>query len=147
MKQGFSDPRPKSIQSVDISFKKDDKKIQELDLPVEEIDIDKLLWHFDYPFWEKEGTNDWNLTAWELIKNPEGEPTHYKRVRDVNLLFPLQIMWYKNRWLLLDGLHRLVKAYVQGKKKVKVRIVPESAISQIKTGMWNEKNPTSGVGY
>ncbi len=130
------DPRPKSIQEVDIPFEKDDAKIQALDLPVEEMDINELLWHFDYPFWEKEGTDEWNLTAWELIKNPEKEPTHYKRVQNVDLSYPLQIMRHNGRWLLLDGLHRLVKAYLEGKKTVKVRKVPYSAIKLIKTGEW-----------
>lgn len=136
MKNKSSDPRPKIIQNVDIPFKKDDAKIQSLDLPVEEMKIDELLWHFNYPFWEKEGTDDWNLAPWELIKDPTSQPTHYRRVQIVDLSYPLQIMRYKGRWLLLDGLHRLVKAYLEGKKIVQVRKVPKSAISLIKTGEW-----------
>lgn len=132
------DPRPKSIQEVDIPFKKDDSKIQALDLPVEEMQIYELLWHFDYPFWEKEGTNEWNLTPWELINNPEKEPTHYKRVQSVDMSYPLQIMQYNRRWLLLDGLHRLVKAYLEKMDTVKIRKIPLSTISAIKTGEWKD---------
>lgn len=138
MKKKPRDPRPQSICSVDLTFKKDDAKIQALDLSVEKMDINELLWHFDYPFWEKEGANDWNLTPWELIKNPQKEPTHYGRIQAVDLSYPLQIMKYKGRWLLLDGLHRLVKAYLEGKRMVLVRKVPKSAIPLIKTGEWKD---------
>lgn len=132
------DPRPKSLQQVDIPFKKDDKKIWELDLPVEEMPISQLVWHFKYPFWEKEGTDDWNLTPQGLINDPEKEPTHYKQIQKSDLSYPVQIYRYKNRWLLLDGVHRLVKAYLAGKKTIKVRKVPKSAIPLIKTGMWSD---------
>lgn len=138
MKQKCGDPRPKSIQDVDIPFEKDDLKIQALDLPVEEMPIEELLWHFDYPFWEKEGSNEWNLRPWELIKDPQKEPTHYRRVLGADLAHPLQIMRHKGRWLLLDGLHRLTKAYLEGQKIVRVRIIPRSAIPQIKTGEWKD---------
>lgn len=121
MKVKSYDPRPISIQEVDIPFKKDDAKIQALDLPVEEMQIEELLWHFDYPFWEKEGTDEWNLTPWELIKNPKKEPAHYKKVQSSDLSYPLQIIRYKDQWLLLDGLHRLARAYLEGKRIVKVR--------------------------
>lgn len=138
MKQKYGDPRPEVIQEVDIPFKKDDLKIQALDLPVEEMSIKELLWHFDYPFWEKEGTNEWNLTPGELIKDPQKEPTHYQRVLSVDLTYPLQIMRHKGRWLLLDGLHRLTKAYLEGYKTIKVRKVPRSCILYFKTGNWSD---------
>lgn len=56
------DPRPRILQEVSIPFRKDDLKIQDLDLPTEEMDVKELTWHFAYPFWEKEGTDEWNLT-------------------------------------------------------------------------------------
>lgn len=138
MKKKSQDPRPKSIQEVDVPFKKDDIKIQKLDLPVEQMEINKLLWHFNYPFWEKEGTDDWNLTPWELIKNTEKEQSHNKRIKTVDLSYPLQIIRYKRRWLLLDGLHRLTKAYMEGRKFVLVRKIPKRAIPLIKTGEWKD---------
>ena len=37
----------------------------------------------------------------------------------------------KGRWLILDGLHRLVKAYELGQKKVMVRIIPREKVPEI----------------
>ena len=37
--------------------------------------------------------------------------------------YPIDIYFNKNRWLILDGIHRLVKLYKQGTEQVSVRIV------------------------
>jgi hypothetical protein len=37
----------------------------------------------------------------------------------------------KGRWLILDGLHRLMKLSVEGEEKVKVRIIPREKIPEI----------------
>src|SRR3990167_9430874 len=115
---------PKILQNITPNFEWDSKKIWALDLPVQEMSIDKLIWHFDYPFWEKEGTDDWNLTPWELIKNPKQEPTHYAKIQQANLNFPLDIIEYKGHYRILDGIHRLAKAYLQGDKSIKIRLIP-----------------------
>ncbi|HVX93102.1 MAG TPA: hypothetical protein VHA74_03240 [Candidatus Dojkabacteria bacterium] len=50
---------------------------------------------------------------------------------DSDLQYPLDIMFWKGRYLLLDGLHRLAKAKILGLKTVKVRKIPQEAIPQI----------------
>jgi|SRR3989338_5731083 len=125
--------RPKIIQDITPDFDWESKKIWSLDLPVEEMEMEKLLWHFDYPFWEKEGTDDWNLTPWELIEHPEQEPTHYAKIKKADLAFPIEIMEFKGKYRILDGIHRLAKAYLAGKKTIKVRIVPPEQVENIRT--------------
>ena len=102
-----------------------------LDESVEDMNIEELIWHFDIPFWEKEGTDAYNLIPWDVINHPEIEKTHYKKVQNADLSHPIDIMENKGRWLILDGLHRLVKAYMQGQKTVKVRKIPRSRIPEI----------------
>lgn len=132
------DPRPKNLQQVNVPFDKDDRLIWALDLPVETMPIADLIWHFDYPFWEQEGTDDWNLTPRALLDDPTREPTHYQQIMAADLTYPLQVMQHNGRWLLLDGLHRLVKAHLAGAATVQVRKVPSTAIPQIKTGVWSD---------
>jgi hypothetical protein len=48
-----------------------------------------------------------------------------------DLSYPIDIMENKGRWLILDGLHRLVKAYKNGQKTVKVRKIPRERTSEI----------------
>lgn len=122
--------RPQIIRDVGFDFRWEEEKVWKLRLPVKEMDIKKLVWHFDIPFWEKDGTDAYNLKPWAVIKQPK-KHSHYKRAMRVDLKHPIDIMRNKGRWVILDGLHRLLKAYVQGQKKVKVRIVPRSKIPRI----------------
>ena|SRR3989344_4932028 len=118
------------IKKIGFDFDWDSKKVWKLKLPIKEMNINKLIWHFDFPFWEKDGTGDWNLTPWEVVGEPQRH-SHHKRAFRADLRYPIDIMKNKGRWLILDGLHRLVRAYLMGQKKVKVRIVPRSKIPKI----------------
>src|SRR3989344_1459866 len=122
---------PKIIKEVGFDFNWDSKKVWALNEPVVQMDIKELLWHFDIPFWEIKDTDDYNLKPYEVIKEPNKHSTHYKKIQRANLKYPIDIMQNKGRWLILDGLHRLVKAHLQGLKKVKVRKIPRENIPEI----------------
>ncbi len=125
--------KPASLKKIGLNFRWDSKKIWALKLPATKMDITKLIWHFDLPFWDKEGTDEWNLTPWEVIKNPEKEPTHFQKITKADLKYPINVVKHKGRLVVLDGLHRLAKLYLQGDKFVSVRIIPRNKISQITT--------------
>lgn len=122
---------PKIIEEVGFDFSWDNKKVWELDIPVEDMDILDLEWHFDIPFWNKSG-GYYDLTPNEVLTNPETYNEEFNRTLKAELAYPLDVMFWKDRWLLLDGLHRLVKAKQLGIKKVKVRKIPQESISRIK---------------
>lgn len=48
-----------------------------------------------------------------------------------DMKYPIDIMRNKGRWLILDGLHRLMKAYLLGMKKVRVRKIPRTKVKII----------------
>ena len=123
---------PKIIQDVGFDFDWDSEKVWALKYPAEEMQMKDLLWHFDIPFWEIEDTDDYNLTAWDVIKNPKKHSLHDTKIKKSDLKYPIDIMKNKGRWLILDGLHRLVKAYQLGHTMVKVRKIPRSEIKNIK---------------
>lgn len=104
-------------------------KLRELPLPIEEIDIQDLVWHFDMPVWEKMGTDDWNLTPWEVIRKEEGSEIHQQRVEAADTIHPLIVTKYNSRLVILDGVHRLVKLYLQAEKKVQAKIIPTEYLS------------------
>jgi hypothetical protein len=54
-----------------------------------------------------------------------------EKIEKADTSYPIDIMENKGRWLILDGLHRLVKLYEQGEKTVKVRIIPRKKIPEI----------------
>lgn len=100
--------------------------------PSTTIDIKELVWHFKVPFWEKDDTDDWNLTPRQVIRGVKGTSEHQKRVKEADLKYPIAIMKNKGKWLVLDGLHRLVKAYNLGIKIVKVKKIPRTKIPEIR---------------
>lgn len=122
---------PNIINEVGFDFDWDSKKVWALDIPVTEIDMKELIWHLDIPFWELDDTDDYNLTPRAVINNENGTTEHRKKIEEADTSHPIDIMQNKGRWLILDGLHRLVKLYELGNEKVKVRIIPREKIPEI----------------
>ncbi len=120
-----------SIKEVGFDFDWDSKKVWVLDIPVTEMDMKELIWHFDIPFWELDDTDDYNLTPRAVIHNEQGTKEHRKKIEEADTSYPIDIMENKGKWLILDGLHRLVKLYECGDEKVKVRVIPREKIPEI----------------
>jgi uncharacterized ParB-like nuclease family protein len=55
-------------------------------------------------------------------------------MNDADLTYPIDILKNHGKWLVLDGLHRLAKTYMQGRKNVKVRVVPRERLPEILSG-------------
>ncbi len=123
---------PQIIKDVGFDFRWDEKKVWALEYPSEEMDIKELVWHFNIPFhWH--GGEVYNLKSREIIDNPEKYKDEYERTMKADTSHPIDIMENKGRWLILDGLHRLMKLYIQGQKKVTVRKIPRGRIPDITT--------------
>lgn len=121
---------PKIIQEVGFDFDWDEKKVWKLEIPETEMSIQELTWHFDISFlWEKEGA--YNLTPREVMNDPGAHKGEYHRTMKADMKYPIDIMENKGRWLILDGLHRLMKVAIFGEKSVKVRIIPRDKIPEI----------------
>ena len=110
---------------LDTGFKTDEPKLWAVDIPIEEIAISEIEYNLDIPYLEQEGTEDWNLTPRMLIKNFDKESLHAKKVNEVDLNYPIDIYFHKNKWIILDGVHRFTKAIYLGLKTIKVRKVSE----------------------
>lgn len=129
-KEIYIDPRL-SGHDFDFPFWTDNKKLWALDVPVEDFNINELLWIFDFPFWEDEDGN-LVITPNEVINNIDQYPIHKDKMNKADISYPIDIMRNKKgEWLTLDGLHRLVKLYINGKKIIKVRKVPPEMVHLI----------------
>lgn len=123
---------PKIIKDVGFEFSWNEPKVWALNTPVEEIPIEELTWHFAVPFWFKPG-GKYDLTPQEVVDNPQNFAEEYQRIQSSDTSHPLDIMLWKGKWLLLDGLHRLVKLSLDGQKTVKVRKILHKDIPKILT--------------
>lgn len=121
---------PQIIKEVGFDFSWDEKKVWKLNVPVSAMVISQLTWHFDVPFlWENGGV--YNLKPKDVITNPAEHEEEYDRTMKADMSYPIDIMENKGRWLILDGLHRLMQAAILGKTTVRVRIISRDRIQDI----------------
>jgi hypothetical protein len=118
------------VAKVGFDFSWDQKKIWNLDEPITTMSVDELVWHFDIPFWNEHG-GIYNLSPRDVMDHPELHDIEWQRIQRADTTYPLDVIENKGRWMLLDGLHRLVKLHMEGKQEVLVRIIPQSRIPEI----------------
>lgn len=115
--------RPKILEDVGFDIYVDTSKLRDLPLSVTPMNIDDLIWCFELPVWEKDGTDDWNLTPREVIEKAEGTSEHVRKVEDASLDYPIVVIQNKDKWVILDGVHRLVKAYMLGHTQINAKVL------------------------
>lgn len=124
--------KPYIIEHVGFDFSWDEKKVWQLDVPVEAMNIEEVAWHLDVPFlWSKpDGYYDIN-PRW-VIEQPEKYPDEYRRTQRADTSYPIDIMQWRGRWVILDGLHRLMKLAQSDVEVVRVRKISPDDIDKIK---------------
>ena len=70
---------PKIIKDVGFDFGWVEEKVWKLDIPIEEMDIKELDWHFEIPFWWTEGGYYDFKPIW-VIEKPDKYPDRHKRI-------------------------------------------------------------------
>lgn len=123
-------PLPEHIAPYAFNFRWSNELLWQLDEPTETMDIGDLVWHFDIPWLHTPG-HRFNLKPVDIMKYPDRYPEEYARTMRANTKYPIDIMYNNDRWLILDGLHRLMKLVDQGQKTVTVRKISRDLIPQI----------------
>ncbi len=109
----------------------EEEKIWALDLPVTEIETEQLAWLLDVPFWENDASERWTVTPRDVIDRTPGTSREQERTTQADISFPIDIFENKGKWLVLDGLHRLTKLYMQGAEHIRVRSIPKDRFPEI----------------
>ena len=122
---------PKEILEVGFDEAWDNHKVWTLDLPIVWVDMRELVWHFDFPFLDEDG-GYYNLKPIDVINHPGQHQSEYYRTMNVDMIYPIDLMEKNGRLVILDGLHRLMKAAINKESKVAVRLVPKEKWEQIK---------------
>lgn len=103
-----------------------------LDLPVSQLPITELRQFLAVPYWRASKSSDlFQLTARDVLADPETHATHWQRTLAVDLRYPLTCYRMGERLLLLDGFHRLLKAQATGVDSLPVMVVPEMEIDSV----------------
>ena len=122
---------PKKIQEEGFDFHWDNEKVWILDIPTEEVNVSEIDWVFDLPFWSF-GGHKYNLNPREVLADIDSYPEHKERILNANTSFPIDLMQNQSgRWLIIDGLHRFARLFLEGNKKVQARKIPRTFIPLI----------------
>lgn len=108
-------------------FENDSKKIWVLRLPVVTIPTKILEWHLKIPFWSSEN-GFYDLSPNELMRHQGLSPFHYRKVMDADLNYPIDYTFYKGRYKIIDGLHRLTKAVSTDQKEILARFLTQELL-------------------
>ncbi len=122
---------PEIIQKYWYAIDWDVEMIWKLDLLVETIPINELIWHMDVPVWPDEAGRKYSVTPRTVLDNPDEHPGEAQRIAAASLRYPLDVYRTPDRLMILDGVHRLAKASSEGLEFVRVRRVPDSAVWKI----------------
>ncbi len=96
------------------------------------MNINKLRWILDVPFWEDTKGNI-TIAPNDVLNNLGDYPEHRDRILNADTSFPIHIMPNKNgKWLTLDGLHRLAKLARDGVTSIQVKKVTREQVEQTK---------------
>lgn len=121
---------PPEIVAMGVNFPRDFEKLHRLNLPVSEMPIARLEYHLDLPFfWQPD--QPFSLKPREVLNNPQTYVYRYGRIMGVDTSFPIDVIWWKRKWVILDGLHRLCQLVIRGETMVKVRKLPHKQIKDI----------------
>lgn len=121
---------PSVIRTYWYAFTWDVEALWALDLPSVPMPMSRLEWHLDVPVWPYEGRS-YVLTPRDVLRSPYRYAVEYQRAREASLIFPIEVTWFRGRWLILDGVHRLLKAHEQGEDTMMVRKVPRKYLPTI----------------
>ena len=82
-------------------------------------------------------------SALDVLKNPKKYKKEIDRINNADLRYPIIIDKHKNNYIIVDGVHRLIKSYLDNKKTIKAYIFPKDILKKFlinKTGDWDKVN-------
>ena len=122
---------PPELAAYILDFHWDLELLHALDLPVVELSVADLAHHLDLPFWAY-GGRPFRVTPRQVAADPVTYREQYERTVAADLRHPLDVVRRPDeRITILDGVHRLLRAELEGRAVVEVRVLPWEDLDQI----------------
>ena len=83
-----------------------------------ELDLPGLTWLLDLPLFPAPDGTPFRIRPLDVVDGP-----HLALAEHADLTVPLDVAWVGNRFVVLDGLHRLLKAARLGRRTLPARVV------------------------
>jgi len=82
-----------------------------------------LEWHLELPVWTTvPGEPRFDLAPREVLRSPDDHHRRYARIRSVDLSYQLDLFKNGDRWVIVDGYHRLARHWLDESTEVPVRM-------------------------
>ena len=127
----MSDIRPAIIYRYWYSIDWSVRDLWTLDLPKTRLPMESLTWHLDFPVWPDADGQPYRGTPRQVVEQRQENAVEFARVQQADLAYPIEAILRGTRWMILDGIHRMTKAWLDGADHMTVRVVPESAVQQM----------------
>ena len=121
---------PAELRPYAIEHAWDRERLWSLDLPVEKMAVAELSWQLALPWW-RDGDRYFSVRPLDVLERPDVYRDQLRRTFEADLMYPLDVTLRSGRWLVLDGVHRLLKAVLLGAETVRVRRVPAELLAGI----------------
>ena len=121
---------PPELTAYILDFHWDVERLHALDLPAVELPVADLADHLDLPFWAYDGP--FQVTPRQVAADPVTYRAQYERTLAADLRHPIDVVHRPdNRLTILDGIHRLLRAELEGRSSVTVRLLEWSDLDRI----------------
>jgi len=121
---------PRSLEGWLLEFQWDVERLWRLNLPTVSLQVADLTWHLLLPWWRKDELV-FQVSPMDVWHRPFDHPEHASRTEACDLSYPIAVTWQFDRWLILDGIHRLLKACLLALPTVDARILSKSDLVKI----------------
>jgi hypothetical protein len=122
--------RPDAVRKATLDWPWDRERLWGLELPTDAMPIATLEWLLDVPLWRTQG-QAFTLLPRDVLGDPQRHRDHHERTLNADLAYPIDVTFWRGRWIILDGIHRLLKAVSLGVGEIAVRKVPPEALMQL----------------
>ncbi len=124
---------PPEMRGYYFDFNWSNERIWALDVPVGVVPVRDLAWHLDIPIWSTvRGEPRFDLHPRAVLKDPVSHAFHTERMLGADTRYPLELMWTGERFVILDGIHRLARLVHERAESARVRRIPRAAIPLIR---------------
>ena len=122
---------PEPLQGILVEHQWELSKLLGLELPVEELSVDALTWQLDLPWWRL-GSDWFAVTPNQVRADPTGSSLeHWTRAMGTDLNAPIHVRMTERGPVVLDGVHRLLKARVEGRTTLPGRVLHDEHLPSI----------------
>ncbi len=107
----------------------DRQRLHQLVMPITELPVADLRWMLDLPWW-RVGERRFAVTPNQVRLGPDRHAAHWRRVLDADLDYPIHLL-QRDRLIILDGVHRLLKADVLGMRTIATHVLDAATFAEI----------------